>query len=131
MSITIRSSVGERADNNQAWVVRNTAIYDRGIVKCRCEGRDEAAAARASCAPVSASYIGDGSLKTGSSQSPDQSLRRCHTLGESQQFLESGIDIEHDLSAAMRAAGKHLVGDARVLQREHSADVRNQFSAVE
>ena len=49
----------------------------------------------------------------------------------SQQFLESGIDIEHDLSAAMRPAGKHLVGDARVLQREHSADVRNQFSAVE
>jgi hypothetical protein len=34
----------------------------------------------------------------------------------SQQFLESGIDIEHDLSAAMRAAGKHLVGDVRVIQ---------------
>ena len=49
----------------------------------------------------------------------------------SQQFLESGIDIEHDLSAAMRAAGKHLVGDVRVFQREHGADVRNQFSAVE
>jgi hypothetical protein len=31
----------------------------------------------------------------------------------------------------MRAAGKHLVGDARVLQRAHSADVRNQFSAVD
>jgi hypothetical protein len=31
----------------------------------------------------------------------------------------------------MRPAGKHLVGDVRALQREHNADVRNQFSAVE
>jgi hypothetical protein len=67
-----------------------------------------------------------GSRKTGSSFKALINLR----LAESQQFLEPGIYIEHDLSAAMRAAGKHLVGDVRVLQREHSADVRNQFSAV-
>jgi hypothetical protein len=47
----ICSPITERADNNQAGVVRNTAIYDRGIVKCRCEGRDGAAATRACRAP--------------------------------------------------------------------------------
>jgi hypothetical protein len=49
--------------------------------------------------------------KTGSSFKAPINL--CAAV--SQQFLESRIDIEHDLSAAMRAAGKHLVGDARVL----------------
>ena len=43
----------------------------------------------------------------------------------------AGIDAEHDLSAAMPAVRKHLMGDASVLQRQHGADVRFQFPAIE
>jgi len=42
-----------------------------------------------------------------------------------------GSDAEHDLAALMRRTSEHLVGDVRVFQREHSAWVRNQFSAIE
>src|ERR1700730_16583674 len=57
--MTIRSSVRERADNNQAWVVRNTAIYDRGIVKGRCERRRQRGHPTP---PVSASYMEESSF---------------------------------------------------------------------
>ena len=55
----IRSSVRERADDNKVWVVRNTTIYGRGIVK---RGETKRRQLGHPAPPVSASYVGDSSL---------------------------------------------------------------------
>jgi hypothetical protein len=59
VSIMIRSSVRERADDNKVWVVRNTTICGRGIVK---RGETKRRQLRHPAPPVSASYVGDSSL---------------------------------------------------------------------
>src|SRR5262245_4651800 len=43
---------------------------------------------------------------------------------ESQQLLEPGVDLEHDLSAAMRAAGKQLMRKRSLGKRQDLANVR-------